>query len=366
MWIAVQIAMAAVSVGALLLVMLVVKRLATRFDWPAEVQRKLVHIATGLYALTLPWLFPERWPVYMLVVISLLVLMMLRLPRVAQFGIGSTLHSVERQSWGDILLTLAVGMTFFLSGDDLVLYMLPIAVLTLADAAAALAGTAYGKRFFIVEEGRKSFEGAGSPPFLMEPTSGTFDLESFQAAGFAPVAHYLSARQSLNDDADGPRPPPRSGDGSIRIASWDGTDPERFFTEVHALSVEAFAANPFYRPIPLADFLAIYLPLVPMMRRELIFFARSADEELQGFFFAVPDYQQGPATTDVIFKTYASRVPGAGRLLVEHAVYAAAKAGFMCAVHALMHGENLSADRSGRIGGEVFRRYALMGRVLNG
>ena len=160
MWIALQVAIALGSVAALLLVMLVVKRMARRFDWPPELQRKLVHIATGLYALTLPWLFPDRWPVYMLVGISLVVLMALRVPWVANHGIGSTLHSVERQSWGDILLTLAVGMTFFLSGEDLILFVLPMAVLTLADAAAALAGTAYGKRFFAVEDGRKSVEGA--------------------------------------------------------------------------------------------------------------------------------------------------------------------------------------------------------------
>ena len=154
-----QIAIALGSVVTLLAVMLAVKRTAARFDWPAEVQRKSVHIATGLYALTLPWLFPERWPVYMLVAVSLVVLMILRLPGVARHGIGSTLHSVERQSAGDILLTLSVGICFFLSLGEKVIYVLPMAVLTLADAAAALAGTAYGKRFYVVEEGRKSLEG---------------------------------------------------------------------------------------------------------------------------------------------------------------------------------------------------------------
>ena len=156
---ALQVAIALGSVAALLAVMLAVKRTAARFDWPAEVQRKSVHMATGLYTLTLPWLFPERWPVYMLVAVSLVVLMVLRLPGVARHGIGSTLHSVERQSAGDILLTVSVGICFFLSLGEKVIYVLPMAVLTLADAAAALAGTAYGKRFYMVEEGRKSLEG---------------------------------------------------------------------------------------------------------------------------------------------------------------------------------------------------------------
>jgi len=137
----------------------VVKRLARSFDLGAEMQRKLVHICTGLYALTLPWLFPDRWPIYMLLALTLGVMLCLRIPRIANAGIGSTLHGVERQSYGDIFLALAVGLCLFFAEDQLYLYVLPIAVLTLADAAAALAGTSYGKRFFRVEDGQKSLEG---------------------------------------------------------------------------------------------------------------------------------------------------------------------------------------------------------------
>lgn len=155
----VHIGLAFGSVGILLGLMAIVKRLATSYDLNAEIQRKLIHIGTGLYALTLPWLFPERWPVYVLVGMTLIVMLILRLPRVASGGIGSTLHSVERQSYGDVFLAIAVGLSLFLAEDQLYLYVLPIAVLTLADAAAALAGTSYGSRFFRVEDGQKSLEG---------------------------------------------------------------------------------------------------------------------------------------------------------------------------------------------------------------
>ncbi len=117
----------------------------------------MVHIGTGLYALCLPWLFPDRWPVYFLVGVTLLVMLVLRLPG---SRLGKTLHGVERQSYGDLLLAVSVGLCLFLAGDELFLYVLPIAVLTLADAAAALAGSTYGTRFFKVEEGRKSLEGS--------------------------------------------------------------------------------------------------------------------------------------------------------------------------------------------------------------
>jgi phytol kinase len=139
--------------------MVLVKRGAGAFGLGAELQRKLVHIGTGLYALTLPWIFPDRWPVYVLIAITLVVMGVLRLPKLATSGIGSTLHGVDRQSYGDMMLAIAVGLCLFLAEDQLYLYVLPIAVLTLADAAAALAGTTYGRRFFRVEDGQKSLEG---------------------------------------------------------------------------------------------------------------------------------------------------------------------------------------------------------------
>ena len=152
-----QIALALGSVAALLGMMAIVRRLATQWQISAEVQRKLVHVGTGLYALSLPWLFPDRWPVYALVGVTLIVMMVLRLPN---SKLGGTLHGVERQSYGDLLLAISVGLCLFLAGDDLYLYVLPIAVLTFADAAAALAGSTYGKRFFRVEDGDKSIEGS--------------------------------------------------------------------------------------------------------------------------------------------------------------------------------------------------------------
>ncbi|MEM8850497.1 MAG: hypothetical protein AAGE03_10730 [Pseudomonadota bacterium] len=155
-----QLLTAAGSVITLLALMWLVRRLAGARDLPAEVQRKLVHIGTGLYALTLPWLFTDRWPVFVLIALTLVAMAILRLPAIANRGLGSTLHSVERQSWGDILLALAVLTVFLLSDGNPILYILPLAILTLADAAAALTGSRYGRAFFPVEDGVKSVEGS--------------------------------------------------------------------------------------------------------------------------------------------------------------------------------------------------------------
>lgn len=154
---ALQLALAVGSVGVLLGLMAIVRRLAGRFGLNAELQRKLIHIGTGLYAMTLPWLFPARWPVYVLVGVTLIVMAALRMPG---SRLGKTLHGVDRASYGDLLLAIAVGLCLFLSGNQPFVYVLPIAVLTLADAMAALIGSTYGTRFFHVEDGRKSIEGS--------------------------------------------------------------------------------------------------------------------------------------------------------------------------------------------------------------
>ena len=202
-------------------------------------------------------------------------------------------------------------------------------------------------------------ESDGSPPFLMEPISGPCDLAAFTGAGFGPIAHYISARQDLRQAAAAAPGPP-----DLQITPWEGQDPEALFAEVHAISVDAFAGNPFFRPLPLDTFLSIYMPMVPLLRPDLLLFARSPDGALQGYFFAVPDYAQGPQPRDVIFKTYASRVPGAGRAMVARAVQTSARLGYRTAIHALMYVDNRSTDRSGRLGARIFRRYALMGRHL--
>ena len=152
-----QMALALGSVAVLLGLMAVVRALAPRWGIGSELQRKIVHIGTGIYAILLPWLFPDRWPIYVLIAVTLGVMLVLRLPN---SGLGSTLHGVKRTSYGDLLLAVSVGLCLFFAGDQLYLYVLPLAVLTLADAMAALAGSTYGTRFFTVEEGEKSVEGS--------------------------------------------------------------------------------------------------------------------------------------------------------------------------------------------------------------
>jgi hypothetical protein len=200
----------------------------------------------------------------------------------------------------------------------------------------------------------------GSRPFLMEPTSGPHDREAFSMAGFTPISEYVSSRGALMD-AIGPEPATIPG---VRVARWDGTRSDQLIGRLFETSAGAFARNRFFKPIERAAFLKLYEPIVPLMDPRHVFFAQSADGTLIGFLFGIPDRLEADKPQTVILKTYASGVRGVGHLLADTFHRGAIDLGYTNVIHALMHVDNVSLDRSRRYGAQVFRRYALMGRRL--
>lgn len=146
-----------------------VSRLAEHFGIPPESKRKIIHVGLGLAVLTLPLLFDRTLPVAVLCVLSIALLMLAR--RVN--SLGSALHDVGRSSLGDVYFAISVAVLFLLADTGIrvaavsneidaspyVFFVVPILIMTLADTAAALTGTEYGRRVFAVEKGRKSLEG---------------------------------------------------------------------------------------------------------------------------------------------------------------------------------------------------------------
>lgn len=141
-------------------VLVVIKVAGKRLSLAAEVQRKLIHAGLGLYSLTFPWIFGSAWEVGLLTTLAALFLIAVRSVPFLKSGLGSGLHGVERFSLGEVFFAFSIGMVFFLAQGSLVLYILPLLILALSDAAAALVGSSYGRRSFPVEEGKKSWEGS--------------------------------------------------------------------------------------------------------------------------------------------------------------------------------------------------------------
>ena len=259
--------------------------------------------------------------------------------------------------WDDHPKVATVGKCKFTSAEAGTRLLADAVALAKSKGATALIGPMEGDTWhayrLISDRGVQS-------PFLMEPSSADHDEAAFRAAGFDVISSYFSASAPLSEL---PGPKPKNTD-VFTVEQWDGADPDALFTQVYDLSCAAFAGNPFYKHIDLGDFLAMYRPIVPLLKQDLILFARDSTGALVGFLFGIPNYAEGPKPTSVILKTYASSQKGAGHWL-SYQFYVNAKAmGFDTAIHALMHDDNLSAVRSGLNGANVFRRYVLMGRTL--
>ncbi len=146
------------SVAALFGITMLVHFFGKRFDLSSESQRKLVHVAVGLHAIALPHILDRR-SFLVFAILAAAALLALRSDRLRS-GIGGSVHSVKRKSWGDLLFLLAVAVLFVRAPGDPLLYTLPIAVLTLSDAAAALVGSRYGAHRFGTGDRIKSVEGS--------------------------------------------------------------------------------------------------------------------------------------------------------------------------------------------------------------
>ena len=154
-WLAVGGVLAGLFLG-----MPLIRLLAKRFGASPEVARKTIHVAMGLSCAAFPWVFERALPVWVLAAIATVPLGLIRILPALRNGVGSALHGIERPSYGEVLFAPAVATVFALADGDFYLYLVPILILTIADAAGALVGTRWGKRRYGSGEGFKTVEGS--------------------------------------------------------------------------------------------------------------------------------------------------------------------------------------------------------------
>lgn len=125
-----------------------------------EVLRKLLHVAMGVTVLSFPWLFTQRWPVLVMAGLATMGLLVMHLVPALRLSVGTVVSGVKRASLGDVYFPITVGVLWVLSRGDVLLFSVPVLVLTLADATAALVGVRYGSVHYSTHDGRKSAEGS--------------------------------------------------------------------------------------------------------------------------------------------------------------------------------------------------------------
>lgn len=154
-WVGVGLVLAAF--GALLAIFSIIAPLLQ-----PEVLRKGIHISMGLTTLSFPWLFETPWPVVMVSGASAIAFLCLRARFLVFRRLANAMQGIQRVSVGEYCFVAATCIVFILAADDPVLYCIPMLLLTLADSAAALVGTAYGRHRYFTMGDYKTLEGSGA------------------------------------------------------------------------------------------------------------------------------------------------------------------------------------------------------------
>jgi len=124
----------------------------------SESIRKTLHIFMGTLTLSFPWIFQAPWPVVTLSIFASLFICLVKVSNMRAWA--PVVCARGRSSIGEICFPLAVGLVYLLAGGSQPLYMIPVAILTFADAGSALIGMRFGRRRFHTADGIKTTEGS--------------------------------------------------------------------------------------------------------------------------------------------------------------------------------------------------------------
>ena len=127
----------------LILVMGALSRIGNGGMVARELRRKALHIGIGLTALSFP-LFLNT-PSKIIAVLGLVIAWFIAIRHNPSLRrrFGTVLHDVRRESLGEIYFALSIGGLLLLTQSQPILFVIPILILTLADAFAAIVGKAF-------------------------------------------------------------------------------------------------------------------------------------------------------------------------------------------------------------------------------
>lgn len=131
-----------------------IELIARKTSIPIELSRKLAHIIAGVSAAFLPFIMPFS----SIVILSGVFLVVMVVSR--HLRIFTSIHDVERLSYGELFFPVAVGLMAFLFPEN-TLYMYGILVMAIADGLAGLLGAHFGRKKYKIGSARKSYAGSG-------------------------------------------------------------------------------------------------------------------------------------------------------------------------------------------------------------
>ena len=130
-----------------------------------ELRRKSLHISIGLAALTFPLLLTRPWMVVTaLAAVAAWMICVRRIPYL-RCRFGGVLHDAGRESHGELYFAIALAWLLLADRAGPFQYVVPLLILTVSDAAAAVVGRSLPIGRFAVFGNSKSV--SGSAAFLV-------------------------------------------------------------------------------------------------------------------------------------------------------------------------------------------------------
>ena len=109
----------------------------------AEIRRKAFHVLIGLASLTFPLFLTRPWMVLVALSLAITWMIVVRQVPAVRRHFGAVLHGADRVSHGELYFAASIAALLLASNGESVLYIIPILILTVADAVAAIVGRAF-------------------------------------------------------------------------------------------------------------------------------------------------------------------------------------------------------------------------------
>ena len=125
-----------------------------------EIRRKALHVLGGLVALTFPLFLTSDWMIVTALGLVLAWMFSVRTIPLLKERFGCVLHDAGRASRGELYFAVAVAGLLFLANSNPVYYVVPVLILSLADAAAAVVGRGWPRGRLPAVFGGKTMSGS--------------------------------------------------------------------------------------------------------------------------------------------------------------------------------------------------------------
>ena len=135
----------AAALGGFLLLFAGLQVVARTGTVRGESTRKMFHAGSGVLTLAFPFIFRETWPVLLLTGASAALIAAVKFVPALRARFGGVANRVDRTTLGEVYFPISVALLFYLTrGEHPLLFVIPILMLTFADATGALVGARYG------------------------------------------------------------------------------------------------------------------------------------------------------------------------------------------------------------------------------